>query len=92
MCDASTYEIAIYDKVKELEQGSMNGTCSGAETDYDCQHNLFAGKKMPEVLRLEVSLKSRKAKSLLKTLGIQCDMTLKALFCTSLSHAVLIHY
>ena len=89
---ASTYEIAIYDKVKDLEQASKYGAGRGAETDYDCQHDLFAGQKAPEVLRLEVRLKSRKAKSLLKTLGIQRDMTLKALFCASLSRAVLMHY
>ena len=89
---ASTYEIAIYDKVKDLEQASKYGAGRGAETDYDCQHDLFAGQKAPEVLRLEVRLKSRKAKSLLKTLGIQHEMTLKALFCASLSRAVLMHY
>lgn len=89
---ASTYEIAIYDKVKDLEQASKYGAGRGAETDYDCQHDLFVGQKTPEVLRLEVRLKSRKAKSLLKTLGIQRDITLKALFCASLSRAVLMHY
>lgn len=89
---ASTYEIAIYDKVKDLEQASKYGAGRGAETDYDCQHDLFAGQKAPEVLRLEVRLKSRKAKSLLKTLGIQREMKLKALFCASLSRAVLMYY
>jgi len=89
---ASTYEIAIYDKVKDLEQAGKYGAGRGTETDYDCQHDLFAGQKTPEVLRLEVRLQSRKLKSLLKTLGIQRDMTLEDLFCPNLSRAVLMHY
>lgn len=89
---ASTYEIALYDKVKDLEQARKFGGGRGAETDYDCQTDLFTGKIKPEVLRFEVRLKSRKLKSLLKTLGIKRDMTLKDLFCASLSRAVLLHY
>lgn len=93
---ASTFEIALYDKVKDLEQARKFGGGRGAETDYDCQTDLFStnngGKIKPEVLRFEVRLKSRKLKSLLKTLGIMRDMTLKDLFCASLSRAVLLHY
>ena len=89
---ASTFEIAIYDKVKDLEQARKYGAGRGAETDYDCQHDLFAGQKTPEVLRLEVRLKSRKLKSLMKTLGASREMSLKSLFCASLSRAVLMHY
>lgn len=89
---ASTYEIALYDKIKDLEQAKKFGAGRGAETDYDCQTDLFTGQIKPEVLRFEVRLKSRKLKSLLKTLGIKRDMTLKDLFCASLSRAVLLHY
>lgn len=89
---ASTFEIAIYDKVKDLEQARKYGAKRGAETDYDCQHDLFAGQKTPEVLRLEVRLQSRKLKALMKTLGIERGMILKELFCASLSRAVLMHY
>lgn len=89
---ASNFEIAIYDKVKDLEQARKYGAGRGAETDYDCQHDLFAGQKTPEVLRLEVRLKSRKLKSLMKTIGANREMSLKSLFCASLSRAVLMHY
>jgi hypothetical protein len=89
---ASTYEIALYDKVKDLEQARKFGAGRGAETDYDCQADLFTGRIKPEVLRFEVRLKSKKLKPLLKTLGIKRDMTLKDLFCASLSRAVLLHY
>lgn len=89
---ASTFEIALYDKVKDLEQGRKFGAGRGAETDYDCQTDLLIGRTKPEVLRFEVRLKSRKLKSLMKALGIKRDMTLKDLFCASLSRAVLLHY
>lgn len=89
---ASTYEIALYDKVKDLEQARKFGQNRGAETDYDCQTDLFKGRIKPEVLRFEARLKSKKLKSLLATLGIKRGMTLKDLFCASLSRAVLLHY
>ncbi len=89
---ASNYEIVIYDKVKDLEQARKYGEKRGAETDYNCQHDMFAGRIRPEVLRLEVRLKSRKIKSLLASLGFKPRTILKDLFCASLSRAVLLHY
>lgn len=89
---ASTYEISLYDKVKDLEQVRKFGSRRGMETDYDCQIDLFKGQIKPEVLRFEVRLTSKKLKSLLGTLGIKRDMTLKNLFCANLSRAVLLHY
>ncbi|HCQ71104.1 MAG TPA: hypothetical protein DIU06_03015 [Rhodospirillaceae bacterium] len=89
---ASTFEIAIYDKVKLLEQARKYGARRGAETDYDCQKDLFTGQKTPEVLRLEIRLQSRKLKSLIKNLGVSRKMTLTDLYCASLSRAVLMHY
>ena len=89
---ASNYEIALYDKVKDLEQARKYGTARGVETDYDCQFTLFAGFKKPEVLRLEVRLKSRKIKSLLTALGFQPKTTLKELFDAGVSRAILIYY
>lgn len=89
---ASTYEIALYDKVKDLEQASKYGAGRGAENDYDCQLDFLSGLKRPEVLRLEIRLKSKKLKTLLATLGFKSRTTFKELFCADLSRAVLLHY
>lgn len=89
---ASTYEIAIYDKVKDLEQASKYGAGRGVETDYDCQFDFLSSPQKPEVLRLEIRLKSKKIKSLLSTLGFKPKTTLKELFCADLSRAILLHY
>lgn len=89
---ASTYEICLYDKMKDLEQARKFGSKRGAEMDYDCQTDLFKGRIKPEVLRFEVRLTSKKLKPLLGTLGVKRDLTLKNLFCSNLSRAVLLHY
>lgn len=89
---ANSYEVALYDKVKDLEQASKYGAKRGAETDYDCQHDLFKDKVKPEVLRLEIRLKSKKLRPLFKTLGFTQNCTFDELFDASLSRAVLLHY
>lgn len=89
---ASTYEITLYDKVKDLEQARKFGSRRGAETDYDCQTDLFKGQIKPEVLRFEVRLTSKKLKFLFGTIGIKRNTTLKNLFCANLSRAVLLYY
>jgi hypothetical protein len=89
---ASTYEIALYDKVKDLEQANTYGDKRGAESDYDTMADLFTGARKPEVLRLEVRLTARKLKSLCKTLGFTCGDTMADLFSPDLSRAILLHY
>lgn len=89
---ANNYEIALYDKVKDLEQASKYGAGRGAENDYNCQLDFLSGLKKPEVLRFEVRLKSRKLKTLIATLGFKPRTTLKELFCSNLSRAILLHY
>ena len=90
---ASSYEIAIYDKVKDLEQASKYGAKRGVETDYGNMPDLFAEhKKKPEVLRLEIRLTSRKVKPVLKTLSLETECTLKNLFSADISRSVLLHY
>jgi len=90
---ASTFEIVLYDKVKDLQQAIKFSEKRGTEIDYDCQADLFTGDKvLPEVLRFEIRLQTRKLKSLLKTLGIERDMTFKSLFCANLSRNILLHY
>lgn len=89
---ASTYEIALYDKVKDLEQASKYGDKRGIETDYGCMDDLFTDKRKPEVLRIEARLTAKKIRPLFKTLGFTQDCTLNDLFNASLSRAVLLHY
>lgn len=89
---ANTYEIVLYDKVKDLEQAQKYGEKRGIEIDYDCMDDLFTEKRKPEVLRFEVRLTSKKIKPLFKTLGIRRENTLNDLFSADVSRAVLLHY
>lgn len=81
---AGTYEVALYDKVKDLEQASKYGNSRSAETDSACQLNFLSFKELPEVLRFEVRLRSKKLKPLIKQIGISkaCSMRgCPVLFC-----------
>ena len=90
---ANSYEIALYDKVKDLEQANKYGAKRGAEMDYKCQTDLFEMMPhKPEVLRFEIRLKSRKLKSLMQTLDIQHDGTLESLFKVDIARSVLLHF
>lgn len=90
---ASTYEIALYDKVKDLEQAKKYGAGRGAETDYETQTDIFKNaSNRPEVLRFEVRLKSKKLKALLKTLQQHHSLTFESLFNSTLSRCILLHY
>lgn len=89
---ASTFEIALYDKVKDLEQASKYGDKRGSENDYDCQVDLFGKITKPEVLRFEIRLPSRKIKSLLKSLGCKPSVTFNELFNGNISRMILLHY
>lgn len=89
---ASTYEIALYDKVKDLEQASKFGEKRGAEIDYGGMTDLFKDRRKPEVLRFETRLTGRKIRPLFKTLGFKKGCTMNELFSADLSRAVLLHY
>ena len=89
---ASSYEIALYDKVKDLEQAKKYGEKRGAETDYGNQPDFFTGIKKPEVLRFEIRLKSRKFKTVAAGLGFKNKPIFKDIFCASLSRAILLYY
>jgi len=90
---ASSYEIAFYDKVKDLEQVRAYGDKRGMETEYDGQRNLFHQRpQKPEVLRFEVRLQLAKLKTLFKHLGIKRSLTLDGLFNATTARAVLMHY
>ena len=88
---ASSYEIALYDKVKDLQQASTYGDKRSAESDNACQLDLLNAPKLPEVLRLEVRLKSRKLKPMMAQIGNTKPMTFENLFNASLSRAVLLN-
>lgn len=89
---ASTYEIALYDKVKDLQQARTYGDKRSAEIDDSCQTDLLNTLKLPEVLRFEIRLKSRKLKPLLQKMGYTGLLTFQNLFSASLSRAILLHF
>lgn len=89
---ASTYEIALYDKVKDLQQASKYGDKRSTEIDNGSQLDLLNSLKLPEVLRFEIRLKSRKLKPLLAQIGHTGPLTFQNLFNASLSRAILLHF
>lgn len=89
---AGTYEVALYDKVKDLEQASKYGDARSAETDSTCQLDFLSIPKLPEVLRFEVRLKSRKLKPLLKQIGMARSLEFERLFDEGLSRDILLHF
>ena len=89
---ASTYEIALYDKVKDLQQARIYGDKRSAEIDNAHQLDLLNSLKLPEVLRYEVRLKSKKLKPLLTKIGHAGPLTFQNLFNASLSRAILLHF
>ncbi|PZP53571.1 MAG: hypothetical protein DI586_10855, partial [Micavibrio aeruginosavorus] len=89
---ASTYEIALYDKVKDLQQARSYGDKRSTENDNIYQTDLLNNLKLPEVLRFEIRLKSRKLKPLLKQLGQDTKLTFENLFSATLSRSILLHY
>lgn len=90
---SNSYEIALYDKVKDLEQATKYGDRRGAETDYACQTDLLNDSpQKPEVLRFEVRLHSRKLKSILKTLQQDKEPVFNDLFRVGVARDVLLHY
>ncbi len=89
---ASTYEVALYDKVKDLQQAKKYGDKRSLEQDNDCQFDLLNTPQLPEVLRFEVRLKSKKLKPLMKKLGVFRPLEFDSLFDEGLSRAILLHF
>lgn len=87
---ASSYEIKIYDKIKDLEQGKKFGDKRSIENDNSYQRDLFNANK--EVLRIEGRFSRKKLTPLLKKLNIQADLTFDNLFCTSISKTIITHF
>ncbi len=89
---ASTYEIALYDKVKDLQQACTYGDKRSAEIDNAYQADLLNTLKLPEVLRFEIRLKSKKLKPLMQKISHAGPLTFQNLFNASLSRAILLHF
>lgn len=89
---ASTYEVVLYDKVKDLQQASTYGDKRSSETDNTSQLDLLNALKLPEVLRFEIRLKSRKLKPLLAQIGHTGPLTFQNLFNANVSRAILLHF
>jgi hypothetical protein len=92
----NSYEVAFYDKIKDLEQANISDK-RAFEDDNELQMHLFKKfqkrTKKFEVLRMEVRLNKRaKIKQLFKKLKINADVTFKKLFKPAISKKVLLHY
>jgi len=92
---SNSYEIAIYNKIKDLEQAKVSEKRS-IEKDNIIQLNLLdnLNKKKPfEVLRIEVRLNDRnKIKRLLKRLNIDLEPTFVNLFNQDISKSILTYF
>lgn len=92
---SNSYEIAFYDKVKDLEMANKSEK-RAIENDNAIQLNLFETfkeRKRLEVMRMEVRLNKRqKIGQLFKAIGIQSELTLKNLFSSKIAQQVLLHY
>jgi len=91
----NTYEVAFYDKLKDLEQAGISEK-RAIEKDNSIQLGLFDSlnhTKPFEILRMEVRLNNRQmTKKLFAKLGIESDLTLHQMFKQSISKKVLLHY
>jgi len=91
----NSYEIAFYDKIKDLEK-SQQSSRRAIEKDNELQRHLVKSFEMRhklEFLRMEVRLNKRaKIKELFKELGIAARLTFKRLFKPAIAKRVLLHY
>ena len=91
---ASSHEVILYDKLKDLERGKISDK-RAIEDNNAIQLSLLSTPlhKPLEVLRLEVRLGTRKKiKSLLVKLGRPCQLTFETLYSMTLAKEVLLHY
>ncbi len=92
---ANSYEIVIYDKIKDLEQAQTSDK-RAIENDNSIQLNLLDEINQPKfrnILRLEIRLnKTAKIKSILKENSIDQILTFKQLFKQSTSQKVLQYF
>jgi hypothetical protein len=93
---ANSYELAFYDKIKDMQQAQKNGSKRAIEDDYEVQRDLFAkaSNQQPlEVLRMELRIGNRtKLKSLMQAVGITSTMRFESLFSQAISKKMLQHF
>ena len=91
----NSYEVAIYDKIKELEQAKISEKRS-IENENIIQLDLLSELKeiKPfEVLRIEIRINTRnKIKQTLKSLSYDTDLTFKNLFNFAFSKSIINHF
>ena len=91
----NSYEIAIYDKIRDLESARISEKRS-IEQDNLIQLNIFDGIKVEnpfEVLRIEIRLNTgRKIKQVLKSININNELTFFSLFNLNTSKKVITHF
>lgn len=92
---ANSYEVAFYDKLKDLQQAKVSEK-RAIEADYAIQQDLFRHGKTPrqlEVLRMEVRLGNRtKIKSMLAAADVKATLTFQALFNQDIAQKILRHF
>lgn len=93
---ANSYELAFYDKIKDMQQAKKSGKKRAIEDDYEVQRDLFAiipVKQPLVVLRMELRLGNRtKLKSMMKSLGLDSPLHFNILFQASISQKMLLHF
>lgn len=92
---ANSFEIAFYDKLKDLEQGKKSEK-RAIEKDNALQLGLFdrvSNRTAFEVLRMEVRLgKRQKLKQIINAIGLTMKPTFRNFFSEKVAQKVLLHY
>ena len=90
---ANSYEICLYDKVKDLRQARVSQK-RAFEKDQYCQtsHLDELMNSNAQVLRLEIRFNKVKLRQILKELGIKPVLTLKHLFSEQISKQILTYF
>jgi hypothetical protein len=93
---ANSYEVAFYDKLKDLENARKRGNKRAIEPSNQIQLGLFDTLREAdrfEVLRMEVRLNTRqKIRALFRKLGIAGELTFENLFNSTTSQKILNYY
>lgn len=94
---SNSFELKIYDKIKDLEQSNKFGEKRSLEKENQHRPDLFnytdyRAKFGLEVLRLEGRFSRRKLKSLFIKLKIDPKLTFEGLFKKNIAKAILLHY
>jgi len=92
---SNSFEIKIYDKVKDLEQGKKYGEKRNIERskqNFDLIDMMNNKEIFPDVIRIEGRFSRTKLKSIFKKINIESTLTFKELFNQELSRVVLLHF